>query len=161
MGKKSKSRKTNRRPAASGVRAHHQDTMQKSNADTFASTNGVKLDRPTGSLASSFGTFMSFFFGARHTEGTYRKPRGVDVDELFVLKIQANSEFCPILVYDETRTCEFTIGPGTSGFEEVLTETQKEMAWGGRKTFMKASFDESGTCTIYPASAGVQSNYYW
>jgi len=77
------------------------------------------------------------------------------------MKVQGGSEMMPIMVYDKTRTCDFTISPGQPGFKEVLTEMKEEMAWGGRKTFMKASFDDSGACTIYPATAGVKEKYKW
>jgi hypothetical protein len=36
--------------------------------------------------------------------GTYRKSNGVDFNELFVLKIQANSNISPIMSYDQTRS---------------------------------------------------------
>jgi ankyrin repeat protein len=94
-------------------------------------------------------------------EGSYRKPRGVKVNEKFVIKVQAGSDSMPLLIYDETRTCQFEINSGQPGFNEILTETRKEMTWDGRKTFMKASFDESGKCIIYPATAGVKLKYSW
>jgi hypothetical protein len=117
---------------------------------------GVKIDRPTDHCA----TFSSSS-GTAHKQGTYRKPRGVAVDEKFVIKIQCGGDFTPLLIYDETRTCQFAINPGQTGFNEICAETRKEMAWNGRKTFMKASFDESGICTIYPATAGVKAKYTW
>ena len=54
-----------------------------------------------------------------------------------------------------------TVDCGQPGFKEIQAEMKKEMTWDGRKTFMKASFDESGKCIIYPATAGVKSKYSW
>lgn len=117
---------------------------------------GVKIDRPT-----DFGASISLSSGQSHMNGGDCRPVGVGVDERFVVKIQAIGETAPIMVYDESRTCEFHIHPGKRGFREILTETQKEKTWNGCKTFMKASFDEAGICTIYPTTAGVKSKYSW
>ena len=95
------------------------------------------------------------------TTGTYKIPDGVEPGQKFVVKVQGADESDMILVYDESRTCNFRINPGEVGFKEVLTEIRKEKAWAGRKTFMKASFDESGDCTMYPATAGVKAKYSW
>jgi hypothetical protein len=118
-----------------------------------------KLDAPTGDFAHSVS--LSMVSGGTNDRGSYRKPQSVNVDEKFVVKVQAMGERTPILVYDETRTCEFSIEPQQPGFHKILTETRKEKAWEGRKTFMKASFDESGCCTVYPATAGVKAKYSW
>mmetsp|Transcript_10421 Transcript_10421/g.12684 ORF Transcript_10421/g.12684 Transcript_10421/m.12684 type:complete len:566 (+) Transcript_10421:34-1731(+) len=120
---------------------------------------GVKLKAPSGEYA--FNASVSLVSGKPYTKGHYRIPDGTGTGAQFVVKVQGGSETMPIMVYDKTRTCEFTIPPGQPGFKEVLTEMKKEMAWGGRKTFMKASFDDSGACTIYPATAGVKEKYSW
>lgn len=85
----------------------------------------------------------------------YKKPRGTKHNEKFVIKCQGNSDSCPILIYDQTRTCQFYIRPEQKGFKEILQTIRNEPAWQGRKTFMKASFDKSGICTVYPEKAGV------
>ena len=91
----------------------------------------------------------------------YKKPRGVKFDEKFVIKCQGNSDMTPILIYDETRGCNFHLGPEQKGFKEILETIRNEPAWLGRKTFMKASFDESGICTVYTDRAGVKTHYSW
>jgi len=126
--------------------------------EAFDLAAGVKVGRPNSKM--SYGS-LSMRSGAKHTEGTYRKPDGIDTHERFVVKVQGGGVVMPILVYDESRTCEFNIDPETSGFSEIRNEMQKEMAWQGRKTFMKASFDETGACIIYPSTAGVKSKYSW
>jgi hypothetical protein len=119
---------------------------------------GVKVYPPKTNMATAT---QSFTTGKVYDKGYYRRPRGVKVNEKFVMKAQAMSATYPILVYDETRTCEFDIPVEASGFGEILAEIQKEKAWDGRKTFMKASFDESDICTFYPATAGVKAKYSW
>jgi len=119
---------------------------------------GVKVPPPPSGMTYASFSMLS---GASHTKGGYQKPRNVDVNEKFVVKVQAPGGSVPILVYDETRYCEFAIHSGTPGFQEILTETRKELTWSGKKTFMKASFDESGEITIYPATAGVKAKYSW
>jgi hypothetical protein len=119
---------------------------------------GIKLRQPSDQFAHSAA--MSFSTGRSHKKGFYRNPKGVSLGEKFVVKVQGGG-MMPIMVYDETRTCNFCIAPGEPGFKEVLHEISQESAWNGRKTFMKASFDESGDCTVYPSTAGVKSKYKW
>ena len=100
--------------------------------------------------------------GKQFSRGAYQKPHNVNYDKKFVVKIQAMvNDSSPIWVYDESRTCDFHIHHGQPGFSEVLAEARKERAWEGRKTYMKASFDRGGTCTIYPGKAGTKSHYTW
>ena len=91
----------------------------------------------------------------------YKKPRGTKFNEKFVIKCQGNSDMTPILIYDETRSCNFHLWPSQKGFKEILETIRNEPAWLGRKTFMKASFDQSGICTVYTERAGVKSHYSW
>ena len=97
----------------------------------------------------------------KQLSGTYQNPKGVKVDEKFVVKVQGNTMMSPLLIYDKTRTCEFSLYPDEPGFSRILEEVHKEKAWQGRKTFMKASFDDNGCCTIYPHTAGVKDKYSW
>ena len=119
---------------------------------------GVKIRPPS---KSTYHASVSFTSGKVRDEGSYRRPNGVKNDEKFVVKVQAMGERSPILVYDETRACEFYIDFEDPAFKVILEETRKEKAWDGRKTFMKASFDEAEMCTMYPTSAGVKSKYSW
>lgn len=135
---------------------HWSNGHKKQCAILSKATQGVKLDPPQRK-----SMMLSFTHGRTGSDGSYRLPDGIKSGELFVVKVQANLDQCPIMIYDETRTCQFSIDPGQPGFQEILTETQKEMTWGGRKTYMKASFDESGQCTIYPSTAQVKAKYRW
>lgn len=128
-------------------------------AESTALSIGVKLDPPLNGEMNQFTTSMRT--GESHTSGEYKKPPSVQVDEKFVVKVQSMDNTSPILVYDQSRACTFSIYPGQPGFKEIVRETRKELAWQGRKTFMKASFDESGACTIFPSTAGVKPKYNW
>ena len=123
-----------------------------------SSSAGIKLNPPGKNDA--FSATMSMSSGSTSRGGAYRIPTGVSPGEKFVVKVQGGGRM-PIMVYDESRTCNFAIDYGAPGFQEVLCEMEKESAWNGRKTFMKASFDASGDCTIYPSTAGVKSKYMW
>ena len=138
---------------------HWKNGHRKECSNLSKASQGVKLEPPpnTGMHSATF----SFTHGATGSGGSYRLPDGTKSGELFLVKVQANNAQFPIMIYDETRTCQFTLHPGQPGFQEVLTETQKEMTWDGRKTFMKASFDESGQCTIFPNTAQVKAKYKW
>ena len=102
---------------------------------TFNLAAGVKVGRSTKMSISS----LSMRSGKNHknAEGTYRKPDGIDTHERFVVKVQGGGTMKQILVYDDSRSCEFRIDPETSGFNEIRNKIQKEMAWDGRKLSWK------------------------
>ncbi|KAL7478709.1 hypothetical protein ACHAW6_004458 [Cyclotella cf. meneghiniana] len=129
--------------------------------DLAALSMGINLG--LGSGLKDVGMHHSTFSFSKNKQlsGTYQNPKGVEVGEKFVVKVQGNTMMSPLLIYDKTRTCEFSLYPDEPGFSQILGEVQKEKAWQGRKTFMKASFDDKGCCTIYPDTAGVKDKYSW
>jgi hypothetical protein len=60
------------------------------------------------------------------------------------------------MVYDETRECSFCLHPGKPGFKEMRAKVNAEPTFQGRKTYMKASFNAKGECTVYPSTAKLQ-----
>ena len=143
----------------------HWKVHKKECAEISNLSAGIKLDLPKEFDTGRYSATISFRSGGRNPpqkEGSgYKKPRGVKFNEKFVIKCQGNSEMCPIMIYDETRDCNFDLRPSQQGFKEVLETIWSEPAWQGRKTFMKASFDENGVCTVYTERAGVKSHYTW
>lgn len=139
--------------------AHWKEAHKVECENLSAHTSGVKLSK----AGAAGGHTASFSFSSlqANTSGAYRNPRGVNVGDKFVVKVQGGSDVMPLMVYDETRTCEFHVLPTEAGFHEIVKAVRAEPAWGGRKTFMKASFDSSGECTVYPATAGVKNKYSW
>lgn len=130
--------------------------------DLASAAVGIKLDPPTAARSQLHTAAVSFQLGGRvFSGGKFQKPKDVKFNEQFVIKCQGNSNKCPIMIYDQSRVCMFEIEPGQKGFKEVLAEIHSEPAWQGRKTFMKASFDANGCCTVYPATAGVKAHYNW
>eukprot|EP00804_Cyclotella_cryptica_P013918 CCRYP_002436-RA/>CCRYP_002436-RA protein AED:0.29 eAED:0.29 QI:0/-1/0/1/-1/1/1/0/523 len=129
--------------------------------DLAAVSMGINLGLGSGlkDVGMHHSTFS--FSKNKHLSGTYQIPKGIQVGETFVVKVQGNTVMSPLLIYDKTRTCEFSLYPDEPGFSQILEEVQKEKAWQGRKTFMKASFDDKGCCTIYPHTAGVKEKYSW
>ncbi|CAJ1953013.1 unnamed protein product [Cylindrotheca closterium] len=132
----------------------HKQECKKIAAQKF----GVKLcskhcDEPISTMIS---------LNTRQTiQDSFRKPEGVLFDEKFVVKVQCNSKLPPMMIYDESRQCQFGYKPTGPGFSEVFETVQNEPAWEGRKTFMKASFNNAGECIMYPATAGVKNKYSW
>jgi hypothetical protein len=90
-----------------------------------------------------------------HSQG-YRKPNHVAIDELFYVKCQGGGPVMPIYIYDETRECNFDYQAELAGFEDMRAKITAEPAFQGRKTYMKASFDSAGTCTVYPNTATLK-----
>lgn len=121
-----------------------------------AVAKGVRLQKPLDESSSHTISLSSF---SLH-QGSYRIPDGVQPGEMFVIKVQGGGDKSPIMVYDKSRTCQFYVNPEQPGFREILVEMRKEAAWQGRKTFMKACF-EDGDCIVYPATAGVKAKYSW
>jgi len=117
------------------------------------------------SLPDGMSSFVQNFRGGGNSglrqDSGYKKPRGKKYDEKFVIKCQGNGDSSPLLIYDQTRTCQFYLRKEQKGFKEISLAIRNEPAWQGRKTFMKASFDKSGVCTVYPEKAGVKSHYTW
>ena len=132
----------------------HKQECKKLAAQKF----GVKLDAKH--CERQHAVVMSFSSG-KQSQDSFRKPRGVKFDEKFLVKVQAINDSTPMMIYDETRQCQFSYMSTGPGFHEVLDAVQKEPTWGGRKTFMKASFDKAGVCTMYPGTAGVKNKYSW
>lgn len=146
----------------------HWKLHKKDCVDMASLSLGVMLGPPSEFNDGLYSSTMSLrgTTGLRNPKindpGTgYKKPRGTKVDEKFVIKTQGNEDTSPILIYDQSRTCNFFLKPHQKGFKEVLKEIRNEPAWQGRKTFMKASFDKNGVCTVYPEKAGVKKHYTW
>jgi hypothetical protein len=139
--------------------AHWQEGGHKKECSILSKDKrGVRLSPPKPNAMVLM--VLSHSNGFQQKPGTYRKPDGVDFDELFVVKVQ--NCVTSIMIYDKTRSCQFALNPGDPGFQEVMTETKKEKTWDGKKTFMKASFDEkSGNCTIFPYTAQIKTKYNW
>lgn len=115
-------------------------------------TTGVKLERPpsSGMFTTSFNARTGQAAAPKKDTDGYRKPDHVPVDEMFYIKCQGGSPSMPIMIYDKTRQCEFYYSPGMAGYDEIRSKINAEPAFQGRKTYMKASFDREGLCTVYP-----------
>jgi hypothetical protein len=124
----------------------------------------IQLDKPED--GGMFYTSLSLRGGAsrlkpssphRKPDG-YKKPSAVRVGEKFVIKVQGNGPGQHLMIYDKSRECSFHVTPTSTGFSELYEAVQAEPPWQGRKTFVAASFDEDGNCTVYP---GQRSIHKW
>ena len=86
----------------------------------------------------------------------FQKPHNVAIDETFYVKVQGGSPIMPLMIYDETRQCFFQYPPGLKGYDELRQKVNAEPAFDGRKTYMKASFNKDGECTVYPSTATLR-----
>lgn len=82
--------------------------------------------------------------------GSYRRPNGVNVGDKFFVKLRAKKEPDRILISDETGAFTTTMRPHHGGFPRLLEAVTAEWATAGLETYMKASFNEIGTCVVYP-----------
>ena len=81
----------------------------------------------------------------------YKQPSNVKEGERFFIKLQESGPpGHPLEVYDKSRECHFYICPGTPGFDALTEVVNSESFWYGHKTFIMASFDAQGMCTVYP-----------
>jgi hypothetical protein len=119
---------------------------------------GVAIPKPTGTRFASTINVHSRRPSAPTAEGVgYRKPYNVSIGEQFYIKVQGGSPQMPLLIYDKSRECQFDVQPGTPGFEELRKAVNAEPTWQGRKTFVTASFDAQGKCTVYPGITSIKT----
>ena len=123
-----------------------------------AKKEGVKLEKPSGT-----GMFMGLFNSQTRQPSQiikdgdgYRRPDGVGVNEKFFVKVQGGGPSMPLMIYDESRQCSFSYSPRMRGFDQIREKVNAEPAFQGRKTYMEASFDQNGDCTMYPSSARLK-----
>jgi len=146
---------------------HWKSGGHKQNCKQLAAQNskGVVLDRPKGDMFESVINFSNLRNGNRdftrpQREGDgYKKPRSVAVGEKFYLKVQGGGPIMPLMIYDKSRECNFSLHPGQSGFEELRRAVNAEPTWHGRKTYVMASFNEQGICTAFPTETTVKSHW--
>ncbi|KAL7570648.1 hypothetical protein ACA910_014922 [Epithemia clementina (nom. ined.)] len=123
---------------------------------------GIKLDRPKP-LPFNLGRPFCINDGkvpnrvAIPSPDNYKVPQGSEVGQVFWVKVQYNSDAADMLVYDKTRTCCFCLAPGSAGFREIADVVKAEVATRGTKTYLKASFDAAGDCTIYPNAKSLKT----
>jgi hypothetical protein len=88
--------------------------------------------------------------------GTFRKPQSATVDTPFYIKIQGSGEMQNLVIYDKSRECQFDYPPSLRGYTEMHAKVKADQAAQGTKTYMAASFDSEGNCTVYPGHTTVQ-----
>ena len=125
----------------------------------------IVLEKPKGDQFYSVVSYSSLkkknrgsSFKQQKESAGYTKPSNVNVDEKFVVKVQGSGSMAPLMVYDKSREFNITVSPESPGFGELLKAIKAEPTWQGRKTFVAASFDADGNCTVYP---GLTSIHKW
>jgi hypothetical protein len=116
---------------------------------------GVLLEKPPPDDRCSIT--LNWKSGKQNSPGSFRKPDNVAVGKRFFIKVQGNSGSAPLLIYDESRQFECMYSSGLRGFHEMLEKVKADKASQGRKTYMRASFDAAGNCTVYPGSATIKT----
>ena len=141
---------------------HWKSHRKECKKEVRAQELSVRLDRPQGSLYYSSFSLQGKRRGqpGRTEQGDtgYRKPSGVGFGEKFIIKVQGDGPSMPLMVYDKTRECNFSVSPSSTGFSELREAVNAEPTWQGHKTFVPAMFDEDGTCTVFP---GQRSIHKW
>ena len=103
-------------------------------------------------------TLQSSKTGKSYQAGKYQRPKNVQIDERFFVKIQVNlNDGGPLLVYDKTRSCCFYVMPHHVGiYEPIRAKVLAQTATGGLKSYFEASFDSDDICTIYPTTSTLK-----
>ncbi|CAJ1959821.1 unnamed protein product [Cylindrotheca closterium] len=96
------------------------------------------------------------FFG-----DSYVKPIEIQNGQKFVVAVQINPDTKSLMIFSVCDGCQFQYHSTGPGYYTIVKEVQKEAAWDGCKTYMKASFDANGDCTMYPTTACVKTAYWW
>jgi len=81
-------------------------------------------------------------------------PKDIAIGELFEIKIQVGLDIStPFLIYDEKRKFSInTRAEFVDGGAALFAKVQQFPAWGGRKAFFRASFEERGKLSIRAAN---------
>ena len=116
----------------------------------------VVLEKPEAHPDFPYTASFSFASRSLHSDGSYRKPDYVALGETFYVKVQCAGLNSPLLIYDKSRQCEFHYGSELRGYTELYKVVKAEKAFGGRKTYLLASFDESGNCSVYLGTATLK-----
>jgi len=90
----------------------------------------------------------------------FKRPDGMEVDELFWVKVQNNHESLAYALSDKTETCRFSVLPQASVYRELSEELSSFSAKKGAKEMkchVKASFDAAGNCKLYPSTATLKT----
>eukprot|EP00539_Tryblionella_compressa_P009458 CAMPEP_0178783456 /NCGR_PEP_ID=MMETSP0745-20121128/3697_1 /TAXON_ID=913974 /ORGANISM="Nitzschia punctata, Strain CCMP561" /LENGTH=198 /DNA_ID=CAMNT_0020440973 /DNA_START=9 /DNA_END=605 /DNA_ORIENTATION=- len=114
---------------------------------------GVVVPKPT---EGGFETIFNLRSSPGAAGSGYRKPSNVQVGEKFYIKVQGGGPQMPLMIYDKSRECSFSVSPNSPGFEELRKAVNAEPTWQGRKTFVMASFDSKGVCTVYPSITSMK-----
>jgi hypothetical protein len=133
----------------------HWKKVHKKECKSLASDrkDSFLLDRPTQSDMHTCGISHSL---SPSKTGVFRKPSHVAIGKKFYIKIQGSSGMAPLLMYDESREFELMYTAQKQGFHELLSKVKAETCTDGRKTYMKASFDKAGDCTVYTGMTTVK-----
>mmetsp|Transcript_12518 Transcript_12518/g.31524 ORF Transcript_12518/g.31524 Transcript_12518/m.31524 type:complete len:371 (+) Transcript_12518:630-1742(+) len=92
-----------------------------------------------------------------YTEHFHYGPPDVNTHQAFWIKVQSNGIRDDLMIYDQSRKCNFMLPPGSSGHRELVEKVSQQQAFLGRKSFFKARFNEKGKCLVYlPTSAALQ-----
>lgn len=97
----------------------------------------------------------NFQSGKKITNFQCRSPKGLKVGEKFWMKVQSNGIQSALLLYDETRHCNFYLDPGRAGHKELVEKVANEPAFEGRKSFFKAKFNTDGKCVVFPHTSAM------
>ena len=119
----------------------------------------VVLEKPAPSdyFRSTFSLNTSALQAIPMTTDTFRKPSCVAYNEQFYIKIQGEGPTMPLYIYDKTQDFKTFVDPGTPGFDVLRAKVKADPATGGRKTYLKCSFDESNKCTIFLATRSIKT----
>ncbi|CAB9507617.1 expressed unknown protein [Seminavis robusta] len=88
--------------------------------------------------------------------GLYKPPNGCKRNENFWVKVQSNGIDRNILIYDETRTCHFSLAPGTMGHKELGASVSADPAFMGRKSYFCARFNGEGMFVVFHHTSTVK-----
>lgn len=105
---------------------------------------GEALSIPQGYASTNYST------KAKTTTFQCRAPKGCKPNEKFWIKVQSNGMESDLLIYDESRYCNFKLAPGSLGHKELVEKIATEKAFMGKKSYFRAKFNTEGKCVVFP-----------
>lgn len=93
---------------------------------------------------------------SKTAENALSRPQGVQIDEEFYIKVQAIDMVQPVLIYDKTRQCQFSLPNSAPAFRALVDRVKSEKATHGVKVYLKARMNASGCMHIQTAESGLK-----
>jgi hypothetical protein len=132
---------------------HKKSCKTKATADA-----PIVIDSATN--LNNFAVTINATTGMTSNGDSFQKPAYAEYGQPFYVKVQCGqTPTVPMMIYDQTRECNFAYGQEKAGFHQLFAKTRAQSASDGRKSYYKASFGEDGKMTVFPGTSTLKTDW--